>query len=48
MFTFEDLRTSENIATWKSHEGGVLSTEFSCDETLCYTMGSDGKASKNI
>lgn len=38
-----DLRTSENIATWKSHAGSVLSTEFSCDETLCYTMGSDGK-----
>ncbi|XP_015911226.1 WD repeat-containing protein 91 [Parasteatoda tepidariorum] len=40
-----DLRTSENIATWTSHSGGVLSTEFSSDETLCYTMGEDGKFS---
>lgn len=40
-----DLRTSENIATWKSHNGSVLSTEFSSDEILCYTMGSDGKFS---
>ncbi|KAG8188425.1 hypothetical protein JTE90_007994 [Oedothorax gibbosus] len=38
-----DLRSSEVIATWPSHKGGVYSTEFNSDETACYTMGSDQK-----
>ncbi|GFY72982.1 WD repeat-containing protein 91 [Trichonephila inaurata madagascariensis] len=38
-----DLRTFEIFASWPSHTGGVLSTEFSSDETSCYTMGSDKK-----
>ncbi|XP_054723207.1 WD repeat-containing protein 91-like [Uloborus diversus] len=38
-----DLRTAESIASWTSHSTNVLSTEFSLDETTCYTMGSDGK-----
>ncbi|GBN93581.1 WD repeat-containing protein 91 [Araneus ventricosus] len=38
-----DLRTSEIFATWPSHSGGVVSTEFSSDETACYTLGADKK-----
>ncbi|CAL1273797.1 unnamed protein product [Larinioides sclopetarius] len=38
-----DLRTSEIFATWPSHSGGVVSTEFSSDETVCYTLGADKK-----
>ncbi|GIY16531.1 WD repeat-containing protein 55 homolog, partial [Caerostris darwini] len=40
-----DLRTSENFATWPSHTGAVLTTEFSSDETSCYTLGCDQKFS---
>ncbi|XP_076363628.1 WD repeat-containing protein 91 isoform X1 [Tachypleus tridentatus] len=38
-----DMRTCECITNWVAHNGEVYSTQFSTDETACYTMGNDGK-----
>lgn len=40
-----DLRRSDCIDSWTAHQGETLAIQLTADFTVCYTLGSDGKAS---
>jgi len=40
-----DLRRSDHIDSWMAHQGEALAIQLTSDFTVCYTLGSDGKAS---
>ena len=40
-----DLRRSDCIDSWMAHQGEALAIQLTADFTVCYTLGSDGKAS---
>ena len=42
-FIYVDMHQNNCISQWDAHDGEVLSLQFSSDENMCYSLGTDEK-----